>query len=208
MGNITSIVGSGADAFTNLFDVVITYPKDVVATPDASLTVRIGNFTPPEGTQETYDTPYHSGRITRLKPMIILERKLNMEFRVDANYNIYQHLMQWKHLWMNPSDEGDLRFGAYSNTTHNENNTGTIVVNALNSTALDTEITNDPRIGASWTYNYVICTKVGQPAYSREGSNELKVTAEFLFLTTNEGVIPTTNTTSDPNNADNILLGV
>lgn len=192
-GNITALVDSGADAFTNLYDVEITWPTTVVAggTADSKTSVRIGNFTPPEGISETYDISYHSGKITRLKPMITLERKITLEFRVPASFDLYNNLMKWKHLWVTANTEGDLTFGSYakdiSTLGFSAINTGSIVVKAMDAGVTGSEIVASTYTGnytppAIWEFTDVIPLKVGTPSFTREGSDAIKITTEFLFL--------------------------
>ncbi len=189
-GQITTLLNSGTDAFTNLWDIVFTFPTNAVLDSSSlqdKYSVRAINFNPPEIYITTGNASYKSVQLPRLMPFLQGERVLSIELRMDANYDLYNDLLAWKHIWADPSGEGNLQPGglANNNTFSDSKNYGSIVAKAYaNSTSINniTSSSSDTLYtGAIWSYFDVICTKVGTPTYQRASSDFVTVTTEFIF---------------------------
>ena len=197
-GQITTLLNSGMDAFTNLWDVIISFPTAISGSQyfdgnagNPSYSVRANGFNPPELTLTTGQADYKGVQITKLLPKIQGDRTFTLEFRMDSNYLLYYDLLRWKHIWMDPSGESNIQAGAMGDgatpVTADGYHYGQITVQSYTSqTPLSGYSDNsaDPTgnaVGAMWTFFDVICTKVGSPAFQRASSDFVTVTSEFIF---------------------------
>jgi hypothetical protein len=197
-GEITLLMNAGIDAFTNLYDIKITLPG-AISYPQYgnasgyNYSVRAMGFQPPELSLMTYNSDYKAVQLTKQAPKLQGERTFTIEFRQDTAYNLYGDLMNWKHIWADPSGEVNVQPGSLSDNgtnavTSDRTNYGTIVVVAYNvSTPLDgytdpSSVTlNNSTLGAQWIFFDVICSKVGTPNFQRSGADAVTTTAEFIF---------------------------
>lgn len=107
MGNlspITTLLGLGADAMDNMFDIKIDLPEDLLAhdlTFDSAaggLTIRADGFTPPALNVKTYEVGWKAVSLTRPATKLEGKREFEITFRLDANYVAYRLLGAWKGL--------------------------------------------------------------------------------------------------------------
>ena len=199
-GITTVLLNSGSDAFNNLFDVQIDIPSSSfdsskTGANNYTYSVRASGFQPPELYLNTAQVDYKAIQLTRQVPQIMGDRKFTIEFRLDSNYYLYNDLLDWKHIWVDPSGESNVQAGALADpkanftvgvTTTEQSNYGKITVVAYNSTTpisgYSDAITIDTSVvSASWVFYDVICMKVGTPSYQRNEASPVSVTAEFLF---------------------------
>lgn len=208
-GLITTIMSTGMDSFANLFDVIFTVPTRVstimglTTTDTENLSVRINGFTPPELTFAQYTVDYKGIQLKRPAGKIEGAREVSFTFRMDHEQKLYKALSVWKHIWVDPSGEGNFKFGAMSSVDANADllNYGSIKVIGYNSTTDMgsqggiTGITNAGQIAVTWEFYDVICLNIGTPAYTRNSTEPLTTTAKFLFGRMREpGTSATTNT--------------
>jgi len=197
-GQITALLNAGMDAFTNLWDINITFPDNVNLKFDTQegngYSVRANGFTPPELSATTTQVDYKGIQLTKLTPKIQGERTFQIEFRMDSNYQLYYDLLQWKHIWVDPSGEGNIQAGAMGDNlnsnisvTSDTAHYGHIWVKAYTAqTSIDgfsdnTTPATSSAVGAVWGFYDVICTKVGSPAFQRANSDFITVQSEFIF---------------------------
>jgi hypothetical protein len=188
-GNLSTLIQSGFDAFTNLYDIVITWPDNNLLSAITKLSgpvvsVRALDFTPPELEVSKYPVDYKGVQINRLGSKIEGDRIFSLMFRIDSDYYLYDALRQWKHLWGDPSDEGEIKFGSYGKLD-DKSLYGNIRVNGHKSSTTLSDVvdpTDISNVGAQWSFNQVLCVKTGTPSYVRAGgSDALTVTADFMF---------------------------
>ena len=204
-GQVTLLMNSGIDAFTNLYDIQMVFPTLIIPQYDSTATtgsggysysVRAMGFQPPELTLMTYNSDYKGVQLTKQAPKIQGDRTFTIEFRLDSNYSLYNDLLQWKHIWVDPSGEGNIQPGSLADTTAN-NSTGNVAGDVIHygqinvgayavTTPLDgysdpSNITNIATPGAQWQFYDVVCNKVGTPNFQRAGADAVTVTAEFIF---------------------------
>jgi hypothetical protein len=172
---INTLVSSNLDSFTNLFDIEVTLPTGIGTAEDTTLLkVRAGDFQAPQPKLAQYTTDYQSIQLTRVAPMMELERKFDLTFRVDSNYNVYYFLKQWSLLYHDILEGGiNLPSGAAS-AGDESSILGNIKVKALSPNTAVTAL--------AWTFGKVICNKVTEPNYSRAGTEPVAVTASFIFF--------------------------
>ena len=102
------LMESTADAFDNVFDLIINWPWGADSNADG-VYYRVSDFTPPKIEGMTYDVVWHGIKVHRIKPGMKIDRKLSFKFRVDANYGLYRKLVAWDKYTKNPNT------GAFSN---------------------------------------------------------------------------------------------
>jgi len=191
-GTLTTLLSSGMDAFTNLWDVLITFPTNIQsnlklgnATNAGAYSVRAIGFQPPELSAMTYQVDYKAISLTRPQAKFEGERSFTLEFRLDADYNLLYDLLSWKHIFFDPSGEANMQFGGLSksNVTTDKANYGQIQVFGYDS-SIDLSSFSDAS-GAnkqiSWTFMDVACMKVGTPNYQRASTDAVTVTTNFIF---------------------------
>ena len=117
---IEALINSGADAFSNMYELYITPPGSDAG---SVMTVRASSFKIPEAAVETYDKKYHGNSIKAVKPNLTFERKFTVTFRADAAYNLHDLFIKWHGMLANPVT------GGVSNTSSHAE--GTVQVKAL-----------------------------------------------------------------------------
>lgn len=192
-GNLTILVNSGFDAFQNLWDINIKFPEQVSSnlSIDANsltkeLTIRTKDFTPPDPKLETYEIDYKGITIQRPGAWIDFKRTFDLTFRLDSGYNILQAFQTWKRLYFNPSGDGEILFGAFSNDTSFTNDYyGSIQVHAYKATGNLSSLVNTENTstvyGAEWTFSQVMLTDVKLGPYARSETNPQTITCSFLY---------------------------
>jgi hypothetical protein len=179
--SMSVLLTSGMDAFTNLYDVEIWLPTSSGPSMDTSesWSVRALGFNPPELSAEEYQVAYKGVKLTRYSAKISGTREFTLEFRNDSEFNLVKLLNEWKKKVVDPTLEGNINFGAFSteNTDANEMY-GKVVVKAYKS---DTSLVAGTS-GVTWTFDQVICTNIGSPAFSRAGAEPTRITAKFMFM--------------------------
>lgn len=189
--HITELLGAGADAMTNMYEVVFTMPTgtalSVDATQTAKLRIRADAFNPPADSQQTYEVHWKTVALTRPASKIIMDRVFTITFRVDANYDLYRTLLKWKGL----TSAGSVGYASQEMSI-----LGSVTVSALASAITHPKMvagkTSDaPGIkGAAsasggsvilWKYNDVWIETITNPEFSTESADPAKVTATFRF---------------------------
>ena len=187
MGIFSTILSSGLDAFTHLWDVFITPPAILnipfEANDISSISVRATNFTYVPLRVGEYSVSYKGVSVKRIGAEISGDRTFSLTFRGDANHRLYQALMKWKHLWADPSLEGQVQFGGLSSA--DDQYYGIVKVGAYNATTTLDEValpnTESGRMGLLWVFHNVICTDVSFPQFAREGGSPLTFSATFIY---------------------------
>ena len=197
---LTSLIDAGADASSNMYDVVFDFLKLGYA-----LTARAGGFDIPEFGVDTYQVKYHGVSYNRIKSEQNFERKFSLTFRMDAAYGLYDTLTKFA------SYHGDPNTGSVANTNVI---LGNVYVRAIKVPFIGTAGNGDTHIGTvsgdttsnlyvegaeanvdtnngnvirqgdntkSWAFKDVSCIKVGQPKYKTDGSDQLTFQVDFIF---------------------------
>lgn len=191
-GSISTLFNSGIDAFTNIWDVEITLPKFVLDDSidyAPKLSVRALSFTPPELSLNTANVDYMGVSIAKQVPKIQGEKTFSIEFRLDANYDIYKKLIEWKHIYGDPSGESYVLAGSLSDRSESDRvkddsiSYGTVSVypygflsdNIGGYNSIDTANKN------YWDFRYVVVSKVGTPTFNRGEGDFATVTVDFIY---------------------------
>lgn len=102
---VTALLGAGADAMSNLYDMNLTVPQWVLdraqlsapgAEPTTQLQLRAKGFTPPEIKPQTYEVKFKSVAIERVKTQLDFKRRTEVEFRLDSVYDLYRLFKAWQ----------------------------------------------------------------------------------------------------------------
>jgi len=190
MSNITTIIDAGADAFTNLFDVLITFPTNS-ATKDFNTTnnqdkiaVRIADFPFPTINLETYPISYKSITLKRFKPKIIGARKLSLNIRMDDKWDIYNKFKTWKTLYSNVTTS-EITFSNFLKSSTDVSAYGQIEVRAYNSNTALSDVVGSSAVTSApvWKFEQVACVNIEEPAFTRASAEPIMLKVEFLFGT-------------------------
>ena len=117
---VSALLGLGADAMDNMFDITITPPSGLTTFENLGagkagllnasdpqfendITIRADGFEPPQFSVKTYKNGYKAVTLDRPATKIEGEREFKISFRLDANYRAYRFLAAWKSLIMQAS---------------------------------------------------------------------------------------------------------
>jgi hypothetical protein len=135
---VTTLLGLGADAMDNMFDVSITPPEGLTTlynrvagreglipfndpTMLSNLTIRAEGFQPPKYKIKTYKVGYKGVEVDRPQTKLDMERQFELTFRLDSNYQVYRFLSAWRSLTVQASS------GYVTNALWSDSNTTTQV---------------------------------------------------------------------------------
>lgn len=102
---ISALVGASADAQANLFLVTFTSTQGVFANKNLRehFQVRVDGFEPPEVSQDKYDVKFVNATIPRPTAKVNVTRNFSLTFRTDANYEVYQALLEQQKITFSPT---------------------------------------------------------------------------------------------------------
>jgi hypothetical protein len=181
--NVTLLLNSEYDAFSNLYQVTITPPTGLTkatATAFTSYEIRISDITIPTFTLGTYDTHFNTVSLKRFNAMITGERSLKIPFRIDGNYDLYMALKEWRGKVINIADD-KVVFGMYADSVNNADMYGSIKIEGLTTSVFGTNATGQDGSKRVWEFNHVICAEVTEPSFKRANSEPVSIEAVFFF---------------------------
>lgn len=215
MGTLSSpastLLGLGADAMDNMFDIQIDLPADL---PDmasfesfaSNLTIRGDGFQPPKLSVKTYEVKYKAVSIERPATRLEGKREFSITFRLDANYLAYRVLGAWKSMIAQASAGYVTNglFGAKGDNPGSGNDVfGTVTVSSLarpiymsadsryrhagvtdgKFTGEGTESVGLPTSAElmTWKFEQVWLSDLDEPSYKTDGGDIIKVKATFKF---------------------------
>lgn len=173
--HIATLISAGADAMTNMFEVLFTPPGSIAG---ENLRVRTKGFTPPSPTQSSYDVHWKTISIKKPATKIELDRVLDFEIRIDANYDVYKALLAWQALSSAsaagyaanaPELAGRIEVRALS----------TPITSTMSAGALEDDITAADSL--TWIFEDVWIENIAPSAYSAEDAAPVTVTAKFRY---------------------------
>jgi hypothetical protein len=198
--HISTLLALGADAMSNMYDVKITLPTDLqelYSRTVTEMTFRAKGFTPPQLNPKVYDVQYKTVTVKRPATKIEGERSFEIEFRLDAYYNIYKVLAAWK----NRTSAGTTGYATNAINTEGANNTlGIISVYALaepvymdNGGEGDNQgwsrgtthdilgPANTDRIQMPWVFYQAWLAELTEPNFNMDDAAALSCKAKFFF---------------------------
>ena len=186
---LSSLINAGADAMTNLF--YVKFSGGLVDEIAPSLIVRLSDISLPTATQETFTINYMTTSLDVPKADISIDKKLDITFRLDSNYELYQYLLKQQALTSipnlgyasniapdepllsstNPNKDSGLEIKLYSMKTE---------VKAGNQESPQEDNTT-PNYQLMYTFKYCWISEITPPSYSYSNSDALTVKASFYF---------------------------
>lgn len=178
---LSSLVGAGADAMTNLYYVkFIDSDTNSDASLSTALTVRTSDISLPAASHTTSSRSYLTVSMDAPKAEISIDKKLDITFRLDENYEVYKYLLNKQA----PTSIGNA--GYASNVI--EKDALTIQIFTLTkaiSSVEDAEVGGITSIPTNYTkvYEFRDCwvSSISLDAFSYSNSNELTVKASIYF---------------------------
>lgn len=191
---LTDLISAGADAMNNLFDVTITpnsgswNPGHVGNQETAqALSIRCDGFTPPSESIPTYSVTYKNVSFDRPASTATVSRTFSINFRIDANYNVYKAL-QAMHARTFVGARG------FTNIELDPRKLLTIKVRALDTPTTDVEELRTAADGTSteslryettgtyWVFKDCWISTISAPSYSNGGSGSaISTSVTFYF---------------------------
>lgn len=170
---LSTLINTGADAQNNLYELTFKLYKGS-AVDNLSiieeLKVRTEKFDTPKLGANTKKFVYQNIEVEKLLPSSSLEKRLNLDFRLDANYKLFNALKST--LPINAK-------GEYDNPSYY----WTITASALNAN------NNDYEVVCTWHFNKCYLVDLSSFNYSYNSGNAITIRSSFVYdyVTIEEG---------------------
>ena len=170
---VNDLLAAGNDAFSNLYEVVFTFPSTFDG--DAkTFTMRCKGFNHPEAVAaDPYQVRYLTSFVEWPTAQVNVTRTFDLEFRVDANYTAYKKLHELVKNNFNPNTEF-----VDTNLDSLKERSFTVTVNVIKSGSSFATETDKMKL-----YEFKNCLIVGiTPLEYKQGTAEpLTATASFVY---------------------------
>ena len=172
---ISDLLNAGNDAFSNLYEVVLTPNGGFESEGDGTtFTMRCKDFTPPDlSGGDPYRVRYVTAFVDWPSAKVNVTRTFDLTFRVDSNYTAYKRLHLLAKDNFNPNTD-------YVNTdlTDLKNTSFTITVNVLKNGS--SSATESDKM-ALYTFNNCIITGITPTEYKQGDASPVTAKATFVF---------------------------
>ena len=172
---ISDLLNAGNDAFSNLYEVVLTPNGGFENEGDGTtFTMRCKDFTPPDlSGGDPYRVRYVTSFVDWPSAKVHVTRTFDLTFRVDSNYTAYKRLHLLAKDNFNPNTD-------YVNTdlTDLKNTSFTITVNVLKNGS--SSATESDKM-ALYTFNNCIITGIAPIEYKQGDASPVTAKATFVF---------------------------
>lgn len=162
---LSTLINTGADAQNNLYELTFKlYKGNAVENLSIieELKVRTEKFDTPKLGANTKKFVYQNIEVEKLLPSSSLEKRLNLDFRLDANYKLFNALKST--LPINAK-------GEYDNPSYY----WTITASALNAN------NNDYEVVCTWLFNKCYLVDLSSFNYSYNSSNAITIRSSFVY---------------------------
>lgn len=109
-GPASMIMEGTADAMDNIWDAYVQWPwENAGAESDIDqmeFSYRCQGFTPPPDGSPTYEVYWHGVAVQMIASGVKMQRKLDLNFRLDATWNLYHKFVTWKKLTSDSNTSG------------------------------------------------------------------------------------------------------
>lgn len=189
------LVNATGDAMDNIWDVYIDWPWSTAGAngaissgAEAAASYRCSGFNIPQPKKETYSNTWNGITVKKIKSGIKLDRQFELEFRLDANYALYNKFTAWSKI------TGDANTSGVANT---ESALGRVQLvapgaeyNAMSWSTPTAASAEDNMIAKRlagttklvWTFEDVQCFDVSTPQFKQaETGTALKYKCLFTF---------------------------
>ena len=172
---ISDLLNAGNDAFSNLYEVVLTPNGGFENEGDGTtFTMRCKDFTPPDlSGGDPYRVRYVTAFVDWPSAKVNVTRTFDLTFRVDSNYTAYKRLHLLVKDNFNPNTD-------YVNTdlTDLKNTSFTITVNVLKNGS--SSATESDKMSL-YTFNNCIITGITPIEYKQGDASPITAKATFVF---------------------------
>jgi len=189
--SIKELIGAGADAMSNMFEVHITIP-DYQQESNNFMKLRTNGFSPTIFSHSTYELHYKS--LSILKPTSKIEgpRTFDITFRLDDYYVIYHTLNKWLKNSLNiksgysstnivKTETGNVKVIAYADLIKNRGDAPPFY-DTIDGVS-NNDFTTDSNSSAIWEYDGVWISKITEPEFTYASSDPQEITVTFNFTT-------------------------
>lgn len=190
---VASILNDGADAYSNLYDVKVTFPWDISGL--SYITARAEGVKTPDIGTEMDEREYKGNKYKTPKPEQTGERMFDITFRLDANYSLYSNFAKWASLVGDPASGGVSNWASYlgtieilgAGTTYSAISEET----GLHNTADNGALTEDNN--AKWKFTKVWAQKCTGLEFKTKGSDALTYTVTFCYADSSQPFLNNTD---------------
>lgn len=169
---INTLVSASADAQSNLYELEFSGINSLEKINNL-LKVRCNKFTPPEIQQESYDVKFVTATIPRPRAMTKITRNFTLEFRVDANYEVYKTLLEQFNRTFKPTTSF-----ATNDINKKKDELFSVTVKVINEGLLN----ETPHISAIFKFNSCWISNITPIAYKTGTADPATVTMTINFL--------------------------
>ena len=175
---LQELIAVGADAQAGLYDVDITIPRSNISAQQ--LRVRNAGFKSPETSQEVYPVKYKGATLTRPKASLNVGQTFDIQFRLDANYQVYKALVDLENLTSNPA------LGWASSSLPSKDQLATVTVYALTSPITDINQSHSAYTSTNskpmFIYKGCWISKLTKPEFKNGDMSAINITATFQYM--------------------------
>ena len=175
---LQELIAVGADAQAGLYDVDITIPRSNISAQQ--LRVRNAGFKGPETSQEVYPVKYKGATLTRPKASLNVGQTFDIQFRLDANYQVYKALVDLENLTSNPA------LGWASSSLPPKDQLATVTVYALTSPITDINQSHSAYTSTNskpmFIYKGCWISKLTKPEFKNGDMSAINITATFQYM--------------------------
>lgn len=172
---VTDLLNAGNDAFSNLYEVVLSFQNGFADEADGqTFSMRCTGFTPPESSGgDTYRVNYVTAFVDWPTAKVNVTRNFDLEFRVDHNYKAYKKLHELSKGNFNPNEE----FVATS-LEDLKDYSFTVTVNVLKNGSSAAEESDK---FALYTFKHCLLLGVTPVDFTQGTANALTAKASFIY---------------------------
>ena len=178
MNPLQELIAVGADAQAGLYDIDINIPGGDIAAQQ--LRVRNAGFKAPETSQDIYQVKYKGATLTRPKASLNIGQTFEVQFRLDANYQVYKALVALENRTSNPA------FGYASSSLPAKDQLATVTVYALTSpiTDINQGASSYSSTNSKPMFIYKGCwiSKLTKPEFKNGDMSTINITATFQYM--------------------------
>ena len=175
---LQELIAVGADAQAGLYDVDITIPRSNISAQQ--LRVRNAGFKGPETSQEVYPVKYKGATLTCPKAFLNVGQTFDIQFRLDANYQVYKALVDLENLTSNPA------LGWASSSLPSKDQLATVTVYALTSPITDINQSHSAYTSTNskpmFIYKGCWISKLTKPEFKNGDMSAINITATFQYM--------------------------
>lgn len=206
MNAIQALLDLGADAYKNIYDVIITFPKNegTVTTAgtkyevntgggEQQVSVRCQDFIIPRYATAEDERKYKGVSLKTTKPEEDFTREFELTFRMDAKYELYEKFCKWQGRVVGPNGEvsnfmnafGTVEVaaikGQYNATDNSIYESGKSIGGDNDPNAVNTgpAMTDKAKV---WTFEDVWVSEVSRPEFSNSSADVITYTVKFNFI--------------------------